>query len=48
MNKQFSSDFKLKAVKYYKKINNYVQVCKIIECSERSLKMWKNMTKIKM
>ncbi len=40
MNKQFSSDLKLKAVKYYKKINNYVSVCKIFECSERSLKRW--------
>lgn len=40
MNKQFSSDLKLKAVKYYKKINNYSLVCKIFECSERSLKRW--------
>jgi transposase-like protein len=49
MNKQFSSDLKLKAVKYYKKINNYVSVCKIFECSERILKSGlKNMTKIKM
>ena len=32
--------FFLKAVKYYKKINNYVSVCKIFECSERSLKRW--------
>ena len=40
MNKQFSSDLKLKAVKYYKKINNYVSACKIFECSERSLKRW--------
>ena len=38
--KQFSSDLKLKAVKYYKKINNFVSVCKIFECSERSLKRW--------
>ena len=38
--KQFSSDIKLKAVKYYKKINNYVQVCEIFECSPRSLKRW--------
>ena len=29
--KQFSSDLKLKAVKYYKKINNFVSVCNIFE-----------------
>ena len=40
MNKQFSSDLKLKSVKYYKKINNYASVCRIFECSERSLKRW--------
>ena len=40
MVKQFSPDLKLKAVKYYKKINNYASVCKIFECSERSLKRW--------
>lgn len=40
MNKQSSTDLKLKAVKYYKKIQNYVNVCKIFECSERSLKRW--------
>lgn len=40
MNKQASSDLKLKAVKYYYKVNNYASVCKIFECSERSLKRW--------
>ena len=40
MSKQFSSDLKLKAVKYYYKVNNYAEVCKIFECSERSLKRW--------
>ena len=30
MNKQFSSDLKLKAVKYYKKINNYVSVVRYL------------------
>jgi len=40
MNKQFSSDLKLKAIKYYNKINNYAEVCRIFECSERSLKRW--------
>ena len=40
MTKQFTPDLKLKAVNYYNQINNYVQVCKIFECSERSLKRW--------
>jgi transposase len=38
--KQSSSDLKLKAVKYYKKINNYAEVRRIFDCSERSLKRW--------
>ena len=38
--KQSSTDLKLKAVKYYRKVNNYAKVCKIFECSERSLKRW--------
>lgn len=37
---QASSDLKLKAVKYYYKVNNYSKVCDIFECSERSLKRW--------
>ena len=37
---QASSDLKLKAVKYYYKVNNYSKVCEIFECSERSLKRW--------
>lgn len=40
MAKQYSSDLKLKAVKYYKKIKNYTKTCDIFECSERSLKRW--------
>lgn len=40
MGKQFSEDLKLKAVKYYNQINNYVQTCEIFGCSERSLKRW--------
>jgi len=40
MVKQFTSDLKLKAVHYYNKIKNYVRVCEIFECSERSLKRW--------
>jgi transposase-like protein len=40
MNKQASSDLKLKAIKYYYKINNYTKVCEVFECSERSLKRW--------
>jgi transposase len=38
--KQFTLDLKLKAVNYYHKIKNYVKVCEIFECSERSLKRW--------
>jgi hypothetical protein len=38
--KQFTPDLKLKAVNYCHKINNYVKVCEIFECSERSLKRW--------
>lgn len=38
--KQASSDLKIKAIKYYYKINNYSNVCKVFECSERSLKRW--------
>ena len=30
----------MKAVKYYHKVDNYSKVCKIFECSERSLKRW--------
>jgi transposase-like protein len=40
MAKQFTPDLKLKAVNYYHKINNYVKVCEVFECSERSLKRW--------
>jgi len=40
MNKHFTSDLKLKAVKYYIRIQNYSEVCDIFECSERSLKRW--------
>ena len=40
MTKQFTSDLKLKAVHYYHKIKNYVKVCEVFECSERSLKRW--------
>ncbi len=40
MTTQASSDLKVKAVKHYHKVNNYAEVCKIFECSERSLKRW--------
>jgi transposase len=40
MTKQITPDLKLKAVNYYHKINNYVKVCEVFECSERSLKRW--------
>ena len=46
MKKQYSSDLKVKAVKYYLKIKNYTKTCKIFECSIRSLKRWlKNIIK---
>jgi len=35
-----SSDFKKSAVKYYLKIKNYVEVCKIYECNRISLMRW--------
>ena len=35
MSKQFSSNLKLKAIKYYYKINNYSNVCKNFECSKK-------------
>ena len=38
MGEQYFSDLKLKAVKYYNKIKNYVHTCEIFECNERSLK----------
>ena len=38
--KQSSYDLKIKAIKYYYNINNYSNVCKIFEYSERSLKKW--------
>jgi hypothetical protein len=40
MSKQFSSDLKMKVVKYYHKVDNYSKVCKNFECNERSLKRW--------
>ena len=40
MVKQYSSDLKVKAVKYYLKHKNYSQTCEIFECSPRSLKRW--------
>jgi transposase-like protein len=35
-----SIDFKKSAVKYYLKIKNYVEVCKIYECNRISLMRW--------
>ncbi len=35
---QASSDLKLKAVKYYNLIKNYVKTCEIFECSDVGLK----------
>ena len=35
-----SIDFKKSALKYYFKIKNYVEVCKIYECKRSSLMRW--------
>lgn len=35
-----TDDYKLQAVKYYLKIKNYVETCKIFECSRISLMRW--------
>ena len=35
-----SIDFKISAVKYYLKIKNYVEVCKIYGCNRTSLMRW--------
>lgn len=35
-----SIDFKISAVKYYLKIKNYVEVCKIYDCNRTSLMRW--------
>ena len=45
MGKQFSSDLKMKAVKYYHKVDNYSKVCKIFEYSERVLNYNINITR---
>ena len=31
-----SLDYKLSAIKYYKKVNNYVEVCKVFDCNRTS------------
>jgi transposase len=35
-----SLDYKLSAIKYYKKVNNYVEVCKVFDCNRTSLMRW--------
>ena len=35
-----SLDYKLSAIKYYKKVNNYVEVCKVFGCNRTSLMRW--------
>ena len=35
-----SIDFKKSVVKYYLKIKNYIEVCKIYECNRSSLMRW--------
>ncbi len=40
MGKHKSDDYKLSAVKYYLKVKNFDETCKIFNCSHRSLKRW--------
>lgn len=40
MGKHKSDDYKLSAVKYYLKVKNFDETCKIFGCSHRSLKRW--------
>ncbi len=38
MVKHHTDDYKLSAVKYYLKIQNYDKTCEIFQCSHKSLK----------
>lgn len=40
MVKHHTDDYKLSAVKYYIKIQNYDKTCEIFQCSHKSLKRW--------
>ena len=44
VNKQASSDLKLKAIKYYYKVNNYSKVCKINHSCEPNIVVTYRMT----
>ena len=43
---KYSTDYKKSAIDYYKKIRNYVLVCKIFDCSRSSLIRWVNQDKL--
>ena len=42
MDKHFTKDMKLKAIKYYNKTNNYDKTCKKFGCSNYRLERWVN------
>ena len=43
---KYSTDYKKSAIEYYKKIRNYVLVCKVFGCSRSSLIRWVNQDKL--
>lgn len=43
---KYSTDYKKSAIDYYKKVRNYVLVCKIFGCSRSSLIRWVNQDKL--
>ena len=43
---KYSTDYKKSAIDYYKKVRNYVLVCKIFGCSRSSLIRWINQDKL--
>jgi hypothetical protein len=43
---KYSTDYKKSAIEYYKKIRNYVLVCKVFGCSRSSLICWVNQNKL--
>ena len=42
---KYSTDYKKSAIDYYKKVRNYVLVCKVFGCSRSSLIRWVNQDK---
>ena len=43
---KYSTDYKKSAIDYYKKVRNYVLVCKVFGCSRSSLIRWVNQDKL--